>query len=234
MKIDDQRAYVQQITRLDISPARKIGTNRRSMTGQTAVGGFSVAHESSLERDFLILLDFDRNFVEIRGQPVRIGYKDAAGRDRHYTPDVYVEYTNGEKVLYEVKYRENLKSDWIALKPRFKAAIRFARANEMRFALVTEVEIRGSAYLANAKFLRPYRAQMANVAMEEHLLETLDLLGDATPDLLLKAAFSSKENRIRAVGPLWRLVCTKLIGADLTEPLTMATSIWCASREATE
>lgn len=216
-----------EIVRLDsMRPARTIGTSRRSITGRVAFGGRSIPFESSLERDLLVLLDFDSTVEDVLEQPFRITYKGADGRERYYTPDFLVQYENGDRVIYEVKYRANLKEEWASLKPRFRAAIRYAKRNGMRFSIATEVEIRGTAYLANVKFLRPYRGYASAAGIDEHLIETLAILGETTPESLLAAAYWTKENRIKAVAPLWRLVATRQICADLYEPLTMVSSIW--------
>ncbi|WP_082829767.1 TnsA endonuclease N-terminal domain-containing protein [Ectothiorhodospira sp. BSL-9] len=207
-------------------PVRSIGTSRRSVTGRVAFGGKSIPFESSLERDFLVLLDFDLAVEDVLEQPCRITFTDANGRERHYTPDFLVEYGDGERVIFEVKYRANLKDEWTSLKPRFRAAIRYAKQNGMRFSIATEVEIRGGAYLANARFLRPYRDYKWTPAIDEHLIKTLVTLGETTPESLLAAAYWTLENRIKAVSSLWRLVATRRIHADLYEPLTMATPIW--------
>lgn len=216
-----------KMTRLDSrQPARTIGTSRRSITGRVAIGGTSIPFESSLERDFLIMLDFDPSVADVLEQPIRITYQGADGRERHYTPDFVVEYDGGERVVYEVKYRSNLKEEWHTLKPRFRAAIRYAKRNGMHFSIMTEVEIRQSPYLANAKFLRPYRDCAPNLAIDEHLVRTLATLGETTPEALLVAAYWTLENRMRAMAPLWRLVAMGRIHADLHWPLTMATPIW--------
>jgi len=207
-------------------PARTIGTSRRSITGRVAFAGRSVSFESSLERDFVVLLDFDLTVEDVLEQPFRITYQGADGRERHYTPDFLVEYENGDRVIYEVKYRANLKEEWATFKPRFRAAIRYAKQNGMRFSIATEVEIRGSSYLANVRFLRPYRDYAPVLAIDEHLIKTLAALGETTPESLLVAAYWTLENRIKAIAPLWRLVATRRIHADLYEPLTMATPIW--------
>lgn len=212
-------------------PVRSIGTNRRSITGRVAFGERSIPFESSLERDFLVLLDFDLAVENVLEQPFRITYEGADGRERYYTPDFLVEYENGDHVIYEVKYRANLKEEWAKLKPRFRAAIRYAKQNGMRFSIATEVEIRGSSYLANVRFLRPYRDYAPNLAIDEHLIKMLAALGETTPESLLVAAYWTLENRIKAVAPLWRLVATRRIHADLYEPLTMATPIWTTLEE---
>jgi hypothetical protein len=208
------------------APARVIGTSRRSLTGRVTRGGESIQFESSLERDFLVLLDFDPVVIGVREQPVRIDYLDPDGRPRHYTPDFLVEYDNGDVVLYEIKYRSNLREEWARLKPKFRAAIRYARANDMRFSILTDQEIRGTGLLANAKFLRPYRDRLRDEAIEEHLVSTLAVLGEVTPEALLVASYWTIENRMMALPWLWRLVATRRIHADLRYPLTMTTPIW--------
>lgn len=207
-------------------PVRVIGTSRRSITGRVAFGDKSIPFESSLERDFLALLDFDLSVDDVLEQPVRIVYEGATGRERTYTPDFLVDYENGERVIYEVKYRANLKEDWPQLKPRFRAAIRYAKNNGMHFSIMTEVEIRGTAYLSNVMFLRPYRDYDFTWAVDQQLIRTLAVLGESTPEALLVAAYWTLENRIKAVASLWRLVATRRIEADLYLPLSMSTPIW--------
>lgn len=215
-----------EIIRLDSRrPARDIGTNRRSLTGRVAFKGSSLQFESSLERDLYQLLRFDKSVEEILPQPFTIDFVDRAGCERHYTPDALVTFTDGRQEIYEVKYRANLGEQWEVLKPRFKAAIRYAKSNGMRFKILTEREIRGP-YLANLKFLAPYRERSRDPAIEEHLVSTLAALEVSTPEILLAAAYQHKENRIKAVPSLWRMIANGRIEAWLHEPLTMASEIW--------
>jgi hypothetical protein len=179
-----------------------------------------------LERDFLVILDFDPNALEIAGQPVTIEYLGEDGRIRRYTPDFYVRYANGDECLYEIKYRSNLWEEWKSLKPKFKAARRYAKEHGMRFVILTDVEIRGTAFLENARFLRHYRDLPRDPGVEEHLVSTLAVLGETTPEAVLIASYWTLENRMKAVAPLWRLVATGRVHADLSLPLTMSTPIW--------
>jgi len=215
-----------KIIRLDEDwPVRIIGPNRRSLTGRITVRGKSIAFESSLERDFLSLLDFDPVVTEVYGQPVTIQHW-IGDQERSYTPDFLVEYDNADRVLYEVKYRENLWENWSILKPKFRAAIHYSKMNRMRFQIVTEVEIRGTGFLGNVNFLRGYRDRLSDAAVEEHLIGTLAVLGETTPEALLTASYWTQENRMKAISSLWRLVAIGRIHADLHLPLTMATPIW--------
>jgi hypothetical protein len=141
-------------------PVRKIPKNYRSLTGLVAtmkragpgVRGGMAGFESSLERDLLILLDFDPAVLSYEEQPVRIDYRDAQGHARHYTPDVLVTWRcdGVPSHLVEVKYRADLKTDRRALKPAFRAAHGHARERGWTFRLLTEVEIR-TPYLRNVK-----------------------------------------------------------------------------------
>lgn len=80
--------------------------------------------ESSLERDFYVLLQFNSDALRWDPQPVRLGLGSGLGT---YVPDVLVSYaeagpTSRRHVLYEVKYREELKRCWTTLRPRYRQA----------------------------------------------------------------------------------------------------------------
>jgi hypothetical protein len=57
-------------------------------------------------------------------------------------------------VLYEVKYRDDLRAHWQDYRSKFKAARRYACTQGWVFRLITEREIR-TPYLKNATFLGP-------------------------------------------------------------------------------
>ena len=172
-------------------PVRRIPKNSRSLTGlvpNTRTSSMT-AFESSLERDFLLLLDFDPDVEFYEEQPVKIIYYDAKGRRRTYTPDVLVRYRtdpspakHAKPLLCEVKYREDLRQHWSVYRPKFRAAQRYARQHDWRFRLVTERHVR-TPYLDNVKFLRPYRALPVNDQHQSQLLDSLRELREAQPVL---------------------------------------------------
>ena len=116
-----------------IMPVRKIPKNYRNITGMAAhsksVG--CAAYESSLERDFLSLLEFCPDVIRFEVQPVSIEWFDDSGKKHMYTPDVLVHYKPSRQpvtiILYEVKYRSDLRNNWSVLQPKFKAARAFCR-----------------------------------------------------------------------------------------------------------
>lgn len=93
-------------------PVRNIPKNYRNVTGvaahRKAVG--KAMFESTLERDFLTLLEFNQSVDSFEVQPLTIHWVDGANKERIYTPDVLVYYHHdlNPPTLYEVKYRSDL------------------------------------------------------------------------------------------------------------------------------
>ena len=216
---------------------RKIPTNRRSLTGFVASrrDGRMVASESSLERDLLVLLDFDPAVERYEEQPVRIEYRDARGRRRTYTPDVLVHFRQDiaqeqptTPLLYEVKYRRDLFDNWREIKPKVRAGRAYARGRGWRFKLITEREIR-TPYLQSVKFLRQYRRLQPGQAERRLLLDRLREVGESDPESLLLAIHPEPVRRAELLPTLWHLVAIGDIYADLDEPLTMRSPIRAAT-----
>ncbi len=161
-------------------PVRTVPKNSRSLTGLVPNPRTQAmtAFESSLERDFLLLLDVDPDVEFFEEQPVKIIYHDAKGGRRTYTPDVLVRYRtdppparHSKPLLCEVQYRDDLRQHWVEYRPKFRAAQRYARQQGWRFQVVTERHVR-TPYLENVKFLRPYRTLPVNDAYRTQLLST--------------------------------------------------------------
>jgi hypothetical protein len=215
-------------------PVRVIPRNSRSLTGKVIdfQRQSAVAFESALERDLYVLLDFDAAVARFEEQPVTIPYRDPAGVSRTYTPDVLVVYHVGladhqdrQPVLYEVKYRDDLRANWGDYKPKFKAARRYAREQGWAFRLITEREIR-TPYLKNAKFLRAYRHRTLNSGDCCRVLALLAAQCETAPEALLMALSADRWERARLLPVLWHLIAVRQVGADLTVPLTMRSRIW--------
>lgn len=215
-------------------PVRTIPKNYRSLTGLVPNSRTQsmTAFESSLERDFLLLLDFDPDVEWYEEQPVKITYPDVRGRRRTYTPDVLIRY-RPERVkkgrskpdLCEVKYRDDLRQLWSEYRPKFRAAQRYARQQGWRFRLITERQVR-TPYLENVKFLQSYRTLPVNDAYRTQLLSTLATLEATDPASLLAAVFEDRWQQAQLLPMLWQLVATRQIGTDLEQPLTMQSGLW--------
>lgn len=219
-------------------PARKIRPSRYSVTGYapTTKGAKAQDAESSLEHDFLTLLEYDQRVERYVAQPFTIEWRDSTGAKRRYTPDVIVKYSYFamredpylRTTVFEVKPRAVLKADWLELKPKLRSAIGWAKEFGCRFHLVTETEIR-TPYLANARFLLDYRSRhLADrsdlIAARQRLIaRTLAELKMTTPKGLLDAMTSDLQQQAELVPWIWNLINQNFIGVDLLKPLTMGT-----------
>lgn len=164
-------------------PGRVVRPSRFSITGYvpTTKASRSQDAESSLEHDFLTLLEYSDDVERFVAQPFSIKWIDRDGKRRRYTPDVAVKYSHVacqedpylRVTIFEVKPSEVLRRDWAELKPVFRAAIGWAREFGCRFHIVTEREIR-TPYLENVRFLMGYRsrvlAETTTVASERQWL----------------------------------------------------------------
>lgn len=220
------------MARLDARPStRKLRTSRRSLTGRLVTADGEVAtFESSLERDWLMVLDLDPAVQSIEVQPFTLLY-EMGGVSSKYTPDVLARFDDSERdesvTVYEVKPADELRKNWAMYRPRFKAALRYCRAQGWRFRIVTERQIR-TPMLTNARFLRRYRSIPVDSLACKQLEYALHALGPTTPQALLAGTYFSSDSRLAALPMLWKMIACRQIAADLASPLTMTSRIWLA------
>lgn len=226
----------------DDVPARKIRPSRYSVTGYVATTKAEKAQdaESALEHDFLTLLEFDDRVERFLAQPFTIRWADKEKRKRRYTPDVIVKYSFlaiqdepwRRTTIFEVKPRLILTENWAELRPKYRAAIGWARDHSCHFHIVTEREIR-TPYLKNVRFLLQYSSRLLNEdinlkAERQHLIRTtLFKLQRTTPRELLVAMSPDRMHQAELLPWVWNLIKARMIGVDLSLPLTMASTIWC-------
>lgn len=204
-------------------PVRSIGVSGRSVTGIVPLMG---RFESTLERDLMELVRFDRRVSSFLPQPVKIEYKGDTGEDRSYTPDGLITFqesaSSQEPILYEVKYRANFREQWRNLLPKFRAAKSYCAQRGWRFEVYTEREIR-TPYLDNVKFLWPFlnrepsplqRAQVVGVFESCSFISVSNLLGMLAPD---------PKQRGELIPVLWHLIANGAVCCDLNIPLSMTT-----------
>lgn len=211
-------------------PVRTIPKNYRNVTGIAAVtkAEGKAQFESTLERDFLTLLEFDESVESFEVQPVKLEWLNSDGKARSYTPDVLAFYRTKDKkpVLYEVKYRSELKEKWDTFRPKFKRAIKFSVQQGWRFKLMTEREIR-TPYLETAKFLLPFvRRGPADEQHMELLSHGLHRLERTTPKQLIASVYQDEWNQAALIPTLWYLIGTRQIGVEMSQKLTMCSQIW--------
>lgn len=226
--------------------SRRIKPSRYSLTGYVAGGPGSKAQavESTLEHDFVTLLKFDHRVHRYLTQPFTIHWKDAQGRRRAYTPDVICSYKKDaiekepylKTTIFEVKPKDVLKADWVELKPKFRAAIGWAKELDCRFHLVTETQIR-TPFLTNARFLLRYTNEAifqegCNFGEKQWRVRTsIHKLGQSTPRELLEYMAKSVQERAELIPLIWNCINLQVVGADLSKPLNMESSIWTLEKE---
>ncbi len=139
-------------------PVRKIPKNYLGVTGSfsSRKNDRMLGFESLLERDYMILLEFDEAVETFEEQPVKIPFKKGV---KPYVPDILINYASDAKarqpVLAEIKHTSDLQKHKDKYAPKFKVAKAYANNREWKFRIVTEEEIR-PLRLKNLKFLREY------------------------------------------------------------------------------
>ena len=200
---------------------RRIPLSRRShVTGFGVASGAVVPHESALERDFGLRVSFLDAGAVITSQPVTISFSHDE-RQRRYTPDFHVRWSDGLGELVEIKYRADLRSDWAKLRPAFAAAIEFAKARSERFRIATERDIR-DVLLDNARRLLPLRRAPLDVAMAEAARAIVCRLRAPT---LSEAVAAMPCDRVMALGVMWRLMARGDLVFDLHEAVGLNTRL---------
>jgi hypothetical protein len=207
-------------------PVRKIPKNYLFVTG-----GYSSRKnkdiddfESLLEKDFLLLLDFDDDVESFEVQPVRI---PVAGVPRGYVPDVLVKYRPDSQTgavrkptLVEVKTTEDLARNAEKYAPKFAAARQYAEEKGWDFTTMDQNAIR-TPRLGNLKFLREYRNVTPSAADIQTVLGAMaDADGKTTSQSLLQALTSTDDDKLYWLPIIWSMLLTRHLATDLDQPFT--------------
>ena len=217
-----------KVSSLVSGPVRRIGIQSRSITGTMPDGN---RYESSLERDFMLLVRFNPAVDIYTPQPVTFRYQASDGNWCRYTPDGLIEWRSDYGVhdqrplLVEIKYRESFREQWRAWRDRLRAGRNFAKERGWVFEVYTERDIR-IPFLDNARFLLPYLNREIDSEIELSVLDKLSELVETSPRELLGALCQDKWGQAAFIPVIWKLLGARFIGCDLTEPLTMQSTIW--------
>ncbi|CBG70338.1 MULTISPECIES: TnsA-like heteromeric transposase endonuclease subunit [Streptomyces] len=138
----------------DVVPVRPFRWSRgsRHFPGWywSATTGQHVGFESWLERDRLVLMDFDPAVAQIASQPFWLHWHDGS-RERRHAPDFFVRRADGSAVVVDVR-----ADDWIA--PRDAEAFEVTRRACAEAGWGFErVGVPEAVLLANVRWLSRYR-----------------------------------------------------------------------------
>ncbi|MDZ7854818.1 TnsA endonuclease N-terminal domain-containing protein [Sphaerotilus sp.] len=213
-------------------PSRKIPKNHLFVTGAYASSKSDVmiGFESLLEKEYMLLLDFDPTVEKYVEQPVTL---PVPGKSRRYTPDLLVTFrkdSTGHRPpaqLIEVKTTAELTRKAEDLEPKFAVAEKYATDRGWIFLKKTELDIR-TQRLANLKFLRRYRNLSPAPEEEAGVLARLQVLG-GTAELqsLLDMLGATPEEQAQWTPILWNLVVRNRIMFNIDrEPLSSNVEVW--------
>ncbi len=210
-----------------LKPVRKIRPSSRSITGKRSSQKTQKSHpfESTLERDYLTLLEFDDSVGNYGVQPVTIHYSNN-NKPTRYTPDVAVYFKaelNRMPLLVEIKYEAELLEKKSLLEPKFTVARQYACDNGFEFRVVTEKEIR-TDYLYNIKFLSRYRDFLVDASLAQIITSQFNQHDQLTPKQLM----TNGDTQMSAVllHTLWQLLANKTIICDMQKKISMTSIIW--------
>lgn len=202
---------------------RRIPLSHRShVIGFQPLGTGVAEHESALERDFVTLVSFMDASSVVTAQPVTIRFEHE-GRQRRYTPDFRVDWSDGRCEIVEIKYRVDLRTGWRRFRPAFAAARCWARSNGARFRIATERGVRGPQ-LDAAKRLLPLRNTPIDSALAERALAHARHNAVSFGDLVGMLPAS----REAGLAVVWRLIARGALVVDLAAPITPQTRVTAA------
>lgn len=206
-------------------------------------GEKSIWYESLVERDLLILLEYNDMVLDVIEQPLTITYKNHNGRTVTYTPDFLVTFkslpSHGSQSAYpksqliEVKLHEELEKKFYELRPRFKIATRYAQENDYIFKIYDDRKIRGTE-LDNILFLKRYRKTEFDKVEESRILEYLKSVGHTQIDHIIEALYATKTKQAIALSHLYHLLYHKKVGIDIGLPINNWSTIWLNCHETYE
>ena len=194
-----------------------------------------VAFESLLERDFLKLLEFDETISDVLEQPFTLEYTNEKGKPAIYTPDFFVErsakgYAGFGRIrpsmIIEVKPREVLMNRFNEFRPKFKAAIAYARSCGYIFKIFDESRIR-TPFLQAANQMKRFANYQYEPFYEERILRSLKLYGHQRVDHLLAENFPTEDMKRIAWGNVLGLLGRRVLACNMREePLSMKSVVW--------
>ena len=130
-----------------------------SYRGQSSFSGWwwsattsaHVGFESWLERDQLMMLDFDPAVLGVVSQPFRLSWRDEAGARRRHVPDYFARLADGSGLVVDVRADDRVEERDAAA---FEVTRQACEQVGWRFRRVGAV---GPTLLANVRWLAGYR-----------------------------------------------------------------------------
>jgi hypothetical protein len=179
-----------------------------------ATTGAHVGFGSWLERDHLMLMDFDPSMRAVSSQPFWLRWRDGKGRSRRHAPDFSARRAGGTGVVVDVRPDGRIpvrdaETFAVTAQACEAAGWEYRRAGDLDPVLAANVR-----WLSRCRHQRCLVPEMAGVLLEAFdggrgLFEGAELAGD----------------RLRVLPVLFHLMWQRQLAADLTVPLGMSTVV---------
>ena len=173
--------------------------------------------ESTIERDYIYLLEIDPTVKSYKSQPFKLTYLHA-GKTRTYTPDFWVIRPRCQQVV-EVKPESKVKdSSYLEL---WRHIIPNCRDMGMEFVVVTDVMIRKQPQLDNIKLLYKYARNPLNL---QQIIECQRYFTHREPTPLKVVSLELEPKGI-SLNILFKLLYVGVLSTDLMQPINMGSLI---------
>jgi hypothetical protein len=175
----------------------------------SATTGSHVAYESWLERDHVMLLDFDPEVVAIASQPFWLCWRDSTGRSRRHAPDLFARMADGSAAVIDVRPDD-------LVEPRDAEAFEATgKACELAGWRFRRVGVPDRVRTANVAWLSRYRHQRCGSADAGRLL--LKVFAEQAP---LMAGATAAGDPLAVLPVLFHLMWRHVLITDLAVRLT--------------
>jgi len=214
-------------------PVRKIGVSARSVTWDFESVKTDSTHrcESTLEFEYLYLVEFDPLVRTFEAQPIAIPFVNGEGKKTRYIPDFKLVYTKHgaelkgyEFSLIEIKYQNELNELMNLFSHKFRAAEIYCDSQGGKFEIVDERAIK-TQRLLTCKFLHRYLHPDKVPKLKLNCLELAQGLNTFTPKDWVDHIGGSELMQGQALSNLWHLVATGRLETDFDSQITMQSII---------
>ncbi|ESU34118.1 hypothetical protein G3A_02785 [Bacillus sp. 17376] len=196
-----------------IKPSKKVSIRGKHRSQKMSS---MIPWESTLERDYLKIAEFDSMITYISSQPISITYL-FEGKEKTYFPDFLIKTRDFKEYLVEVKpeSKKYLSENQI----KFQAGMSYAKENGIEFRILSEKDIRKGFLLENLDLLTDSRFEYTDVKIMNRMLEELR----KSPGGITIGSFRQimKMEQGEFILNLYYLIYSQKIKADLErEPIT--------------
>jgi hypothetical protein len=172
--------------------------------------GKMVHCESTLEKDFVRLADFDRSISEVIHQPLAIYYYFKRRR-RVYYPDYKMVTSAGKIIIVEVKPQKYVRK--VKNEIKFIVGRMYCEERGWEYHIVTEQQIRLGYLQRNLGLLRGLGHQYVSMSDLKLVLDTLKNSGESTIEMLRENCIEMEEATFFKI--IYKLIYHQKIYVDL-------------------